>query len=68
MEQEDAMTPDITMCKGAGCPVRENCYRYKAEPSEYQSYFVEDFPCKNARDNQFGQYFYFWDNRDEEEK
>lgn len=32
--------PDIAMCKGEGCPIREDCYRYKATPSEYvQSYF-----------------------------
>lgn len=34
--------PDITMCEGKDCPLKENCYRFKAEPSEYrQSYFVE---------------------------
>ena len=32
---------DITMCSGGNCPMRETCYRYKAEPSEYQSYFTE---------------------------
>lgn len=31
--------PDITMCDNAGCPKRENCHRFKAEPSPfYQSY------------------------------
>ena len=29
--------PDITMCVGTGCPLRETCYRYMAEPNEYQS-------------------------------
>ena len=34
--------PDITMCSGAACKQREECYRYKAQPSEYlQSYFTE---------------------------
>jgi len=34
--------PDITMCPGGDCPLKETCYRYKAEPSEYlQSYFME---------------------------
>ena len=32
---------DITMCKGQGCPVRENCKRFNAEPGMMQSYFVE---------------------------
>lgn len=33
--------PDITMCMGKDCPLKETCYRYKAEPSEYQSYWLE---------------------------
>lgn len=34
--------PDITMCNGGDCPLKETCYRYKATPSEFlQSYFVE---------------------------
>jgi len=33
--------PDITMCTGGECPIRERCYRFKATPSEYrQSYFA----------------------------
>jgi len=33
--------PDITMCRGDDCPLKEQCYRYKAKPDEYlQSYFV----------------------------
>lgn len=32
--------PDIAMCKGDGCLVKEMCYRYTAKPSLYQSYFV----------------------------
>jgi hypothetical protein len=33
--------PDITMCNGQGCELKSTCYRYKAEPSLRQSYFVE---------------------------
>jgi len=34
--------PDITMCPGDNCPMKETCYRYKATPSEYwQSYFTK---------------------------
>jgi len=33
--------PDITMCSGKDCPLKETCYRYKAEPSDYQSYWLE---------------------------
>lgn len=32
---------DITMCVGEGCPLREECYRYKAPVNEHwQAYFV----------------------------
>lgn len=34
--------PDISMCKGGDCPLKETCYRYKATPDQYlQSYFGE---------------------------
>lgn len=32
--------PDITMCIDHECPQNHNCYRYKAEPSQRQAYFV----------------------------
>ena len=32
--------PDIAMCKGGECTMKETCYRFKAAPNEYrQSYF-----------------------------
>lgn len=30
--------PDITMCSNSECPFRNHCYRFRAVPSEYQSY------------------------------
>jgi len=34
--------PDISMCSGKDCKIRNQCYRYRAVPSEYrQAYFVE---------------------------
>lgn len=34
--------PDISMCTGVGCPLKETCYRYKAKPNEYwQSFFMK---------------------------
>ena len=27
--------PDISMCNGQDCPIKEYCYRYTAEPSEF---------------------------------
>ena len=33
--------PDMTMCNGISCTVRESCYRYIATPSEFmQAYFT----------------------------
>lgn len=32
--------PDITMCFGYGCPLKENCHRYLADPDRHQSYFA----------------------------
>ena len=36
------------MCTGEGCPFKENCYRFKAKASEYQSYFVSP-PIENGK-------------------
>jgi hypothetical protein len=33
--------PDITMCPGGNCQMRQSCHRYTAEPSSRQAYFVE---------------------------
>jgi len=32
--------PDVTMCKGGSCPLRESCYRHTAKPGALQSYFL----------------------------
>lgn len=35
--------PDISMCQGYDCPVKEACYRYLAIPnSNWQTWFAED--------------------------
>ena len=33
--------PDITMCSGEKCPLKQMCHRYTAKPSNYQSYFMK---------------------------
>ena len=34
--------PDITMCNGIGCELKETCYRYTSKSSGLsQSYFTE---------------------------
>tara|TARA_R110000868_G_scaffold314560_1_gene575488 strand:+ start:473 stop:694 length:222 start_codon:yes stop_codon:yes gene_type:complete len=35
--------PDITMCKGDGCPLREGCYRCTAKPDQFQYYMIEPY-------------------------
>lgn len=30
---------DITLCEPDNCSIKETCLRYRAEHSEYQSYF-----------------------------
>lgn len=48
--------PDISMCTGGHCPLRERCYRFKATPSPIlQSYFLE--PPMNPD----GTCDYFWE-------
>jgi hypothetical protein len=32
--------PDISMCQGKDCPQAEDCYRHKAEPGRWQSWFA----------------------------
>lgn len=31
--------PDITMCTGAGCPLKNRCYRFRAQTHGRQDYF-----------------------------
>lgn len=30
--------PDITLCVSENCPIRNDCYRNQAEPSDWQSF------------------------------
>lgn len=32
--------PDITMCRGEGCKQADMCFRCKAKPDAYQSFFT----------------------------
>lgn len=42
--------PDISMCSGLECPLKETCYRYKATPASWQSYLV-DVPYDNIKNS-----------------
>ena len=54
--------PDITMCSGKSCELKELCYRYKVNPSEFrQSYFTQP-PNKGLECD------YFWEIKQEIEK
>jgi len=44
---------DITLCKDKTCPHKERCYRFNAEPSLYQAYFINS-PRKGDK------CFYYW--------
>ena len=54
--------PDITMCINKSCPLRSKCYRYRAVPSNWQS-FANYQPTTVAK--QPGKYEtncdYFWE-------
>ncbi len=44
--------PDITMCEGEGCKIKQSCFRFTAKREHYQSYFVDsplepDGSCKH---------------------
>lgn len=58
--------PDITMCFGDNCPIKETCYRFTATPSKWrQSYFVET-PIKD--DNTCEHFMKIWDKTKQKEK
>lgn len=45
---------DITMCMGGNCPLKKDCYRYRAIPSVKQSLFMIP-PAKGNKCE------YFWE-------
>lgn len=52
--------PDITMCHGFECPVKEKCKRFSAKPNEHwQAYFLE--PPYKKTDTSFTCYYYWGD-------
>ncbi len=52
--------PDISMCKGINCKIREDCYRYTASPSEYhQAYIISEAKHNGTQDKDCDM---FWTN------
>jgi hypothetical protein len=37
--------PDFALCPGNGCPIKNSCLRYRAEPSEHQ-WFLSETPYR----------------------
>lgn len=55
--------PDISMCSGKNCLMKETCYRYNAKPSEFmQTYFCEP-PLKEDKTCD-----YYWENKNSDAK
>lgn len=48
------LMPDIAMCTGDDCPVKENCWRFLAPPDRYQSQFAAPPHTEEGCE-------YFWD-------
>jgi len=44
---------DITKCKGTNCPVKEHCYRFTAEASEFMQSWFLDAPGEHHDDGKF---------------
>jgi len=40
--------PDITMCSGKNCPLKEKCYRFLATPNEYAQSYFESAPYNDG--------------------
>lgn len=59
--------PDITMCSGVDCPYKEQCYRFTAKPSEYQSYFLNPPINGDKCDHYWGENAEFIWNKNEDE-
>jgi hypothetical protein len=50
--------PDISMCEGTGCPIKETCYRFTAKPSEYRQSYISVPPFKKDKTCE-----YYWNTR-----
>lgn len=53
--------PDITKCRGTDCPVKEKCFRFTSEPSEFKQSYFADVPGK-LEGNEFTCNMYWGEN------
>ena len=56
--------PDICMCEGTGCPLKEKCYRYTATPFEYAQTYFSVVPYKDGECEHFYEIVKFYKSRD----
>ena len=40
---------DITKCKGIGCPLKEECYRFIATPNDFRQSYFDFIPYHHKR-------------------
>jgi hypothetical protein len=40
--------PDLSMCLNKGCPLKYKCYRFMANPDQWQSYTLFSFDRKGC--------------------
>lgn len=55
--------PDIAMCWGDNCPIKETCYRFTAKPSKWRQSFLAESPIKE--DNTCEYFMEIWDKSKE---
>ena len=41
--------PDLDMCKGGDCPMKDKCYRFTATPSEHRQYYFLTPPIVDGK-------------------
>jgi hypothetical protein len=54
--------PDITMCKGDGCPMKETCYRFTANSDELMLFYHRQSFFINAPIKEDNTCEYYWPN------
>lgn len=41
--------PDISKCQGTGCPLKNECYRYRAAPYKFMQSYLSEPPYKDGK-------------------
>jgi hypothetical protein len=42
--------PDMSMCQGTDCPLKETCYRYTAIANEFRQTYLFDVPYDKEKE------------------